>query len=79
MESYVVSIFSFFFFRRLSAIGCECGLVKVALVDVLEIQMVRNWSLRYDKPISSIHIFPHRNNIPPPSSLNYECKCRLIL
>nr|XP_050853422.1 KICSTOR complex protein kaptin-like isoform X1 [Vespula vulgaris] len=61
---------------RLSAIGCECGLVKVALVDVLEIQMVRNWSLRYDKPISSIHIFPHRNNIPSPSSLNYKCKSK---
>lgn len=57
---------------RLTAIGCECGLVKVALVDVLETQMVRNWSLRYDKPISSIRIFPHRNNIPPPSSSKYE-------
>ncbi|XP_014614178.1 PREDICTED: kaptin-like isoform X1 [Polistes canadensis] len=61
---------------RLSAIGCECGLVKVTLVDVLEIQMVRNWSLRYDKPISSIHIFPHKINIPPPPSLNYECKSK---
>ncbi|XP_043494972.1 KICSTOR complex protein kaptin-like isoform X3 [Polistes fuscatus] len=61
---------------RLSAIGCECGLVKVTLVDVLEIQMVRNWSLRYDKPISSIRIFPHRINISPPSSLNYECKSK---
>ncbi|XP_066587970.1 KICSTOR complex protein kaptin-like isoform X2 [Prorops nasuta] len=48
---------------RVSAIGCECGLVQVSIVDVMNLQITKSWSLRYDKPIPSIIIFPSKNKI----------------
>lgn len=58
--------------RRVSAVGCECGLVKVAIVNVVNLQVSQSWLLRYDKPVSSIVIFPHQNNISKPSFVNSE-------
>ncbi|XP_012231571.1 KICSTOR complex protein kaptin-like isoform X2 [Linepithema humile] len=52
--------------RRVTAIGCECGLVKVALVDVMDLQVSRSWLLRYDKPVPSVIVFPHQNIINRP-------------
>ncbi|XP_003700670.1 KICSTOR complex protein kaptin [Megachile rotundata] len=55
---------------RLTVIGCECGLVVVAIVNVLELKICRTWKLRYDRPISSVCIFPQQNNVMKPSFIN---------
>lgn len=55
---------------RLTVIGCECGLVIVAIVNVLELKICRTWKLRYDRPISSVCIFPQQNNVIKPSFIN---------
>ncbi|XP_031826699.1 KICSTOR complex protein kaptin isoform X1 [Nomia melanderi] len=55
---------------RLTVIGCECGLVKVAIVNVLELKVRRSWKLRYDTPISSVYVFPQKNNITEPNFIN---------
>ncbi|XP_029049934.1 KICSTOR complex protein kaptin-like isoform X2 [Osmia bicornis bicornis] len=63
---------------RLTVIGCECGLVIVAIVNVLELKICKAWKLRYDRPISSVCIFPQQNNITKPSFLNSRGpKCSL--
>ncbi|XP_076655108.1 KICSTOR complex protein kaptin isoform X2 [Halictus rubicundus] len=55
---------------RLTVIGCECGLVKVAIVNVLELKVRRSWKLRYDTPISSVYVFPQQNNITKPNFID---------
>ncbi|XP_033338511.1 KICSTOR complex protein kaptin [Megalopta genalis] len=55
---------------RLTVIGCECGLVKVAIVNVLELKVRRSWKLRYDTPISSVYVFPQKNNITKPNFID---------
>ncbi|XP_034182988.1 KICSTOR complex protein kaptin isoform X2 [Osmia lignaria lignaria] len=63
---------------RLTVIGCECGLVIVAIVNVLELKVCKAWKLRYDRPISSVCIFPQQNNVTKPSFLNSRGpKCSL--
>ncbi|XP_053595945.1 KICSTOR complex protein kaptin isoform X2 [Microplitis demolitor] len=49
--------------RRLTAVSCECGLVKVTLVDVENKKKLKEWILRYDRPVSRIQIFSQRNNL----------------
>lgn len=51
---------------RITAVGCECGLVKIAIVNVVDLQVSRSWLLRYDKPVPSVLVFPHRNAINKP-------------
>ncbi|XP_043466158.1 KICSTOR complex protein kaptin-like isoform X1 [Leptopilina heterotoma] len=55
--------------RRLTVVGCECGLVKVSEIDVIKGEINRSWSLRYDSPVSGVRIFTHRNLIEKPSFL----------
>ncbi|XP_017787600.1 PREDICTED: kaptin-like [Habropoda laboriosa] len=55
---------------RLSVIGCECGLVKVAITNISELKICYSWKLRYDRPISSVSIFSLHNNIPTPPFIN---------
>lgn len=52
--------------RRITAVSCECGLVKIAIVNVVDLQVSRSWLLRYDKPVPSVIVFPHRNVISKP-------------
>lgn len=61
-------------FRRLTVIGCECGLVKVAIVNVLELKVRRSWKLRYDTPISSVCVFSQQNDIAKPTFVNPKSK-----
>lgn len=60
--------------RRVTAIGCECGLVKVAIVNAVDLQVSRSWLLRYDKPVPSVIVFPHRNAISKPNFVVANCK-----
>ncbi|KAG7205177.1 hypothetical protein KM043_018268 [Ampulex compressa] len=55
---------------RLTAVGCECGLVKIAIVKVPNLEVSHSWMLRYDKPISSICIFPQKYKVAKPDFLN---------
>ncbi|XP_076231442.1 KICSTOR complex protein kaptin [Calliopsis andreniformis] len=55
---------------RLTVIGCECGLVKVAIVNVLELKVRRSWKLRYERPIPSVCVFPQQNKIVRPAFLD---------
>uniref|UniRef100_A0A0C9PM13 Kptn protein n=1 Tax=Fopius arisanus TaxID=64838 RepID=A0A0C9PM13_9HYME len=48
---------------RLTAISCECGLVKVSQVDVESSRIIKEWVLRYDRPVSSIQIFSRYNSV----------------
>ncbi|XP_012534101.1 KICSTOR complex protein kaptin [Monomorium pharaonis] len=56
--------------QRVTAIGCECGLVKVAIVNVVDLQISQSWLLRYDKPVPNVIVFPHRNIISKPAFIN---------
>ncbi|XP_043249546.1 KICSTOR complex protein kaptin-like [Colletes gigas] len=57
---------------RLTVIGCECGLVKVAIVNVLELKVRRSWNLRYDTPIPSVCVFSQKNNITKPTFADFK-------
>ncbi|CAL7951685.1 unnamed protein product [Xylocopa violacea] len=57
---------------RLTVIGCECGLVIVAITNVSELKIYQSWKLRYDRPISSVSIFSLRNNVAKPSFIKSE-------
>ncbi|XP_043508946.1 KICSTOR complex protein kaptin-like [Frieseomelitta varia] len=60
---------------RLTVIGCECGLVNVAITNVSELKICQSWKLRYDRPISNVSIFSLKNNIEKPRFLNSNnCK-----
>ncbi|XP_011859210.1 PREDICTED: kaptin-like [Vollenhovia emeryi] len=58
--------------RRVTAIGCDCGLVKIALVSVVDLQVSRSWLLRYDSPVPSVIVFPHRNPISKPDFVDVK-------
>lgn len=61
-------------FRRLTVIGCECGLVNVAITNVLELKVCRSWKLRYDRPVSNVSTFSLQNSIEKPSFLSSNSK-----
>ncbi|XP_072767675.1 KICSTOR complex protein kaptin [Anoplolepis gracilipes] len=60
--------------RRVTAVGCECGLVKVAVINVIDLQVSQSWLLRYDKPVPSVIIFPHRNFVGKPAFININAE-----
>ncbi|XP_015593630.1 KICSTOR complex protein kaptin [Cephus cinctus] len=62
------------FTRRITVVGCECGLVKIAIMNVEELKVIESWVLRYDNPISSVKIFPHENTVSKPAFFNSEDK-----
>ncbi|KAL7298585.1 hypothetical protein TKK_0008356 [Trichogramma kaykai] len=55
---------------RLTAISCECGLFKLAKVNVDSLEIIQKWSLRYDNPVSSVRIFPNKFGVQLPACLN---------
>jgi hypothetical protein len=55
---------------RVSAYGCECGYVKLAIVDVTKKEVVSCWSARFGGPISTVHLFTEEPNFKPPDFLN---------
>lgn len=63
----------------MTVIGCECGLVNVAIINIPELKICQSWKLRYDKPICSVSIFPLQNNIGKPSFINSKSKFYYIL
>lgn len=54
--------------------GCECGLVKIAMINVMDLQVSQSWLLRYDKPIPSVLVFPHQNFVHKPAFINTNGK-----
>lgn len=65
------------FYRRITAIGCECGYVQLSIVDVNTDTILNTFNDQYDGPISRISIFglkqPTSN---PPRCMNkYISKC----
>ena len=44
-------------FRRLSALGCDNGYVRVSLTDMVSVQVLQTWNMWMDGPISSVHLF----------------------
>ncbi|KAF7988500.1 hypothetical protein HCN44_001073 [Aphidius gifuensis] len=48
--------------RRITAIGCQCGLVKITIVEIETLKIIDEWKLRYASPISNVRIFPRFNN-----------------
>lgn len=55
--------------RRLTMVGCKCGLVKVWLIDVEKLEIKKCWSLRYDNPISTVDIFLTESAVERPAFL----------
>jgi hypothetical protein len=53
-----------------SAFGCECGYVKLAVVDVIKKEVVSCWSARFEGPVSTVRLFTEKSNLKPPSFLN---------
>lgn len=64
------------YFRRVTAVGCECGLVKITLMNTKTLQPEKSWMLRYDTPITSVRVFPDKNNIPLPECIDKKRKKR---
>lgn len=54
--------------------GCECGLVKIAMINVMDLQVSQSWLLRYDKPVPSVLVFPHQNFVRKPTFINANGK-----
>lgn len=54
----------------MSAFGCECGYVKVAVVDVTKKEVVSCWSARFGGPVSTVRLFTEESNLKPPAFLN---------
>ncbi|KAK0090245.1 hypothetical protein PV325_001940 [Microctonus aethiopoides] len=48
--------------RRLTAVACECGLVKISMINVENLEIIHEWMLRYDKPVTSVQIFPQHSD-----------------
>jgi hypothetical protein len=59
----------FFLFSRVSAFGCECGYVKLAVVDVTKKEVLSCWSARFEGPVSTVRLFTEKSNLKPPSFL----------
>ncbi|XP_032680752.1 KICSTOR complex protein kaptin-like isoform X2 [Odontomachus brunneus] len=60
---------------RVTAVGCECGLVKVAIVNVIDLQVSQSWLLRYDQPVPNVTVFPHQNAVVKPSFIDTNQEC----
>ncbi|XP_066907831.1 KICSTOR complex protein kaptin isoform X2 [Halyomorpha halys] len=43
--------------RRLTAFGCECGLVKIFMVDITKNVLLLNISNQFDAPVSRVSLF----------------------
>jgi hypothetical protein len=59
-----------FLSSRVSAFGCECGFVKLAVVDVTKKEVVSCWSARFEGPVSTVRLFTEKSNLKPPSFLS---------
>ncbi|XP_043276595.1 KICSTOR complex protein kaptin-like isoform X2 [Venturia canescens] len=57
--------------KRLTVVGCKCGLVKVSLIDVEKFVIIKCWTLRYDSPVCSVNIFPDRMKIHTPEFIKH--------
>lgn len=47
--------------RRLTAFGCECGLVKIFMVDITKNILLLNISQQFDAPVSRVSLFKVKN------------------
>lgn len=54
----------------MSAYGCECGYVKLAIVDLTKKEVVSCWSARFGGPVSTVRLFTEESSLEPPSFLN---------
>lgn len=54
----------------MSAYGCECGYVKLAIVDLTKKEVVSCWSARFGGPVSTVRLFTEECSLEPPSFLN---------
>ncbi|XP_069681565.1 KICSTOR complex protein kaptin-like isoform X2 [Periplaneta americana] len=62
--------------RRVSAFGCECGFVKLAIVDVTKKEVLSSWSARFGGPVSTVRLFTEESQLKAPSFLNLHQKIR---
>lgn len=44
-------------FKRLSAVGCDNGYVRLSLTDVRKVETLKTWSITMDGPVTSVHLF----------------------
>ncbi|GFG37974.1 hypothetical protein Cfor_06621 [Coptotermes formosanus] len=56
--------------RRVSAYGCECGYVKLAIVDLTNREVLSCWSARFEGPVSTVRLFTEESSLETPSFLN---------
>ncbi|KDR12519.1 KICSTOR complex protein kaptin-like isoform X2 [Zootermopsis nevadensis] len=56
--------------RHVSAFGCECGYVKLAVVDARKKVVLSCWSVRFGGPVSTVRLFTEESNLKPPDFLN---------
>ncbi|XP_025162092.1 KICSTOR complex protein kaptin isoform X2 [Harpegnathos saltator] len=59
---------------RVTAVGCECGLVKVAIVNVVDLEVFQSWLLRYDQPVPNVTVFSQQNTIVKPVFVDSNSK-----
>ncbi|PSN36425.1 Kaptin [Blattella germanica] len=58
--------------RRLTVYGCECGFVKLAVVDLKKEEIVSCWSARFEGPVSTLRLFTEATNIKSPNFIELQ-------
>ena len=54
------------FGRRVTALACECGYVRVSVVDLACLGTTHMWSELHDNPVTSVRLFSLSTQLAPP-------------
>lgn len=60
--------------QRLTAYGCECGYMKLSVVDPQKREVMSSWNARFAGSVSSVHLFDRYSSVQCPSFLEQEKK-----
>ncbi|XP_046996436.1 KICSTOR complex protein kaptin-like isoform X1 [Schistocerca americana] len=58
--------------QRLTAYGCECGYMKLSVVDPQNREVITSWSARFAGSVSSVRMFDRYSSVQCPSFLGKE-------
>ncbi|XP_064621395.1 KICSTOR complex protein kaptin-like [Lineus longissimus] len=53
--------------RRLTAMGCQSGYVKLVLVKVESREVLQTWAVQHDGPVTSVRLFSLTTDVPVPN------------
>nr|CAD7404229.1 unnamed protein product [Timema cristinae] len=56
--------------KRVTAFGCECGYVKLTVINVPRNEIVSDWSIRFESSVTSVALFNDELKLRCPSFIN---------